>query len=109
ALTVDLVAFLADRDVARILRRELDQLGRRTGVEPELVRDLERLLCRDPHHSPRSTSRCRTRMSHSSPSRRRNSSTTATERCRPPVQPTQIVTYSLPSFWNCGSANRSSP
>src|SRR5262252_5041107 len=88
ALAVDLVAILAQRDLARKLGRELDELGCGARVQAELVLDLDGLLR---HHSPLSTSRWRTRMSHSPPSRRRSSSTTATERWRPPVQPTQIV------------------
>src|SRR6185436_5568673 len=109
ALAVDLVAGLGDRDLARELRRGLHELGPRARVQPELVLDLHGPLCAivGGHHVPRSTSRWRTRMSHDEASRRRSSSTITTERCRPPVQPTQIVTYSLPSFWNCGSENRS--
>ena len=44
ALAVDLVAVLRQRDLARILRRELDELGRGARVQPELVLDLDRLL-----------------------------------------------------------------
>src|SRR5690349_25172086 len=115
ALGVCRLARAAEQNLARKTRSELHQLGRRTRVQAQLVPDFEgppRL-----HHSfpprrvrgggsawsgsaprpfmlTRSISRCTT--SNPIPSARPTSSArcsaTATERWRPPVQPTAIVT-----------------
>src|SRR5262245_59815483 len=45
ALAVDLGTVLRDGHLARVLRRDLDQLDGGAGVQPELVLDRHHLLC----------------------------------------------------------------
>src|SRR5690606_15430436 len=113
ALRVRRLPSAADHDVARKLRRELDQLRRRTRMQPELVPDLEGATSTGHAVSPpscgaapawsgsapgplilmRSTSRCTTSIAipRLDSRRRASSSATVTERWRPPVHPTPTV------------------
>src|SRR5690606_26436630 len=90
ALRVRALPVLLELDLADVARRELHELGRRARVEAELVDDLERAL--GAAHVGLSTSRCATTALCPAPrSQPPSVSAIATERWRPPVQPTAIV------------------
>src|SRR5690606_23694900 len=98
ALAVRRLAVLLELDLGLEPARELHEASRGAGMEPELVDDLERLAGPGATHPVfRSESRWATTISRFPRNSRASSSASATDRCRPPVQPTAMVRYDFPS------------